>query len=80
MVLNAVIPDMTLRNRKDIISILLETPLTKQNYNSEEKNKVKDKMQCGVFQDIQKSGFFEEYEKLVERLAERETRAKGGKK
>jgi hypothetical protein len=46
----------------------------------EEKNAIKDKMRIGVFQDIQKPGFFEQYEKLVERLAEKESKAKGGKK
>jgi len=44
----------------------------------EEKEKIKNKIQCGVFQDIEKSGFFEQYEKLVERLQEK--RVKGGKK
>ncbi len=46
----------------------------------EEKAQVKDKIQLGVFQDIQKSGFFESYEKLVNRLKEKETKAKGAKK
>ena len=48
-----------------------------------EPEKIKDKMQIGVFQDIQKSGFFEEYEKLVDRLQSKEKKpdtAKGGKK
>jgi hypothetical protein len=30
-------------------------------------------MQVGVFQDIQKPGFFEQYGKLVERLQEKKT-------
>ena len=34
----------------------------------EEKEKIKNKIQLGVFQDIEKPGFFEQYEKLVERL------------
>lgn len=46
----------------------------------EEKNEVKQKFQIGVFQDIQKSGFFESYEKLVDRLKEKEAKAKEGKK
>jgi len=46
----------------------------------EEKVQVKDKIQLGVFQDIQKSGFFESYEKLVNRLTEKETKTKGAKK
>ena len=44
----------------------------------EEKEKIKNKIQCGVFQDIEKPGFFEQYKKLVERLQEK--RVKGGKK
>jgi len=43
-----------------------------------EKDVVKNKMQTGVFQDIQKSGFFEQYEKLVERLQIKPS--KGGKR
>jgi hypothetical protein len=51
------------------------------NYGTEkEKEEVKDKMQIGVFQNIQKAGFFEQYEKLVVRLREKETKAKEGKK
>ena len=46
----------------------------------EEKNEVKQKFQIGVFQDIQKPGFFESYEKLVDRLKEKEAKAKEGKK
>jgi len=44
----------------------------------EEKEKTKNKIQCGVFQDIEKPGFFEQYGKLVERLQEKQV--KGGKK
>jgi hypothetical protein len=46
----------------------------------EEKNAIKHKFQIGVFQDIEKPGFFEEYEKLVARLQEGEVKKKGGKK
>ena len=46
--------------------------------NDEEKEKIKNKMQIGVFQDIEKQGFFEQYEKLVERLQEK--KGEGGKK
>jgi len=46
----------------------------------EEKAQVKDKIPLGVFQDIQKPGFFEQYESLVNRLKEKETKAKEGKK
>ena len=50
-------------------------------YGSEkEKEQVKDKIQLGVFQDIKKSGFFEAYDKLVDRLKEKETKSKGAKK
>jgi 2-oxoglutarate ferredoxin oxidoreductase subunit beta len=45
-----------------------------------EKEEVKDKMQIGVFQNIQKPGFFESYEKLVDRLKEKETKTKEAKK
>jgi hypothetical protein len=51
--------------------------------NEKEKEQIKDKMQIGVFQDIQKSGFFEEYEKLVERLqikGKKPDKLKGDKK
>ena len=41
---------------------------------------MKDKMTLGVFQDIEKAGFFESYEKLVNRLKEKETKPKGAKK
>ena len=46
----------------------------------EEKNEIKDKMKIGVFQNIQKPGFFEQYEDLVERLAAKESKTIGGKK
>jgi len=60
-------------------TILIEEYEKIMNYGTEkEKDKVKNKMQIGVFQDIQKSGFFEQYEKLVERLQVKHD--KGGKK
>ena len=46
----------------------------------EEKDQVKQKFQVGVFQDIQKPGFFESYEKLLMRLKEKEAKAKEGKR
>ena len=46
----------------------------------EEKEKVKDKIPLGVFQDIEKAGFFVSYERLVNRLKEKETKTKGAKK
>ena len=62
-------------------TILIEEYQKIMNYGTEkEKEEVKDKMQIGVFQNIQKAGFFEQYEKLVERLREKETKAKEGKK
>ena len=65
-------------------TILIEEYQKIMNYGTEkEKEKIKDKMQIGVFQDIQKSGFFEEYEKLVDRLQSKERKPdkpKGGKK
>ena len=65
-------------------TILIEDYQKIMNYGTEkEKEQIKDKMQIGVFQDIQKSGFFEEYEKLVERLQLKEKKSdkvKGGKK
>ncbi len=49
------------------------------NYGTEEeKEKIKDKMQIGVFQDIQKPGFFEEYEKLVMKIQEKKIKGGGG--
>jgi hypothetical protein len=47
----------------------------------EEIEQIKHKMPLGVFQNIQKPGFFEQYEKLVERLqqkASKPVKAKGG--
>jgi 2-oxoglutarate ferredoxin oxidoreductase subunit beta len=44
-----------------------------------EKNEIRYKFPIGVFQDLQKPGFFEQYEKLVERLIpkkEKKTEAK----
>jgi len=46
----------------------------------EEKALVKDKMRIGVFQNIQKPGFFEQYENLVNKLKEEEAKAKEEKK
>ena len=46
----------------------------------EEKNEVKKKFQIGVFQDIQKPGFFEQYEDLLCRLNEKEGKSREGKK
>ncbi len=46
----------------------------------EEKDQVKHKIPLGVFQDIQKPGFFELYEKLVERLQTKSDKPKGAKK
>ena len=46
----------------------------------EEKEQVKDKIQLGVFQNIEKPGFFEAYEQLVNRLKEKEAKTKEGKK
>ncbi len=45
----------------------------------EEKNEIKDKFQIGVFQDLEKPGFFEEYEKLVNRIQITDIKKKGGK-
>jgi len=65
-------------------TILIEDYQKIMNYgNEKEKEQIKDKMQIGVFQDIQKSGFFEEYGKLVERLqlkGKKPDKPKGGKK
>ena len=60
-------------------TILIEDYNRIMNYGTDkEKEEIKHKMQIGVFQDINKPGFFEEYEKLVERLYIKD--AKGGKK
>jgi 2-oxoglutarate ferredoxin oxidoreductase subunit beta len=62
-------------------TILIEDYKRIMNYGTEEeKNKVKEKYQIGVFQDIEKSGFFEQYDKLLKRLQQPKTKAKGGKK
>ena len=45
-----------------------------------EKEQVKDKIPLGVFQDIEKPGFFELHEDLVERLTQKEVKPKGAKK
>jgi len=50
-------------------TILIEDYERIMNYGSEkEKEEVKDMIPVGVFQDLEKPGFFEQYEKLVERL------------
>jgi 2-oxoglutarate ferredoxin oxidoreductase subunit beta len=55
-------------------TILIEEYDKIMNYGTDkEKEKIKNKMQVGVFQDIQKPGFFEQYGKLVERLQEKKT-------
>ena len=55
-------------------TILIEDYEKTMNYgNEKEKEEIKNKIQIGVFQDIEKSGFFEEYEKLVMRLQEKKT-------
>jgi 2-oxoglutarate ferredoxin oxidoreductase subunit beta len=52
------------------------------NYGTDaEKEEIKDKFKIGVFQNEKKAGFFEEYEKLVERLmAKDDERSKGATK
>jgi hypothetical protein len=37
-----------------------------------EKEEIKNMFPIGVFQDIEKPGFFEQYEKLVNRLIEKD--------
>jgi len=62
-------------------TILIEDYKRIMSYGTEkEKNKVKEKYQIGVFQDIERSGFFEQYDKLLKRLQQREAKAEGGKK
>ena len=62
-------------------TILIEDYQRIMNYGTEEeKNEVKNKFQIGVFQDIEKPGFFEQYEQLVNRLQQNTQKAKGGKK
>ena len=46
----------------------------------EEKAQIKDKIQLGVFQDLQKPGFFDLYDDLMNRLKEKDAKAKEGKK
>lgn len=54
-------------------TILIEDYEKIMNYgNEEEKARAKKMMQIGVFQDIEKSEFFDEYRKLVMRLKEKE--------
>ncbi|MFO7677656.1 MAG: 2-oxoacid:ferredoxin oxidoreductase subunit beta [Thermoplasmatota archaeon] len=53
-------------------TILIEDYEKIMNYGTnQEKEKVKNKMQIGVFQDIQKPGFFELYEDLLNRFLEK---------
>ena len=40
--------------------------------NEKEKDEIKDMFPIGVFQNIEKPGFFERYEKLVNRLMGKE--------
>ena len=50
------------------------------NYGTEEeKENARQKFQIGVFQDLTKSGFFEEYEKLVDRLVTKDDAASAKK-
>jgi 2-oxoglutarate/2-oxoacid ferredoxin oxidoreductase subunit beta len=54
-------------------TILIEDYERIMNYGSEEeKNQIKNMFPIGVFQDIDKPGFFEAYEKLVSRLMEKD--------
>ncbi len=54
-------------------SILIEDYEKIMDYGTEEeKSAVKEKLQIGVFQSVEKKGFFEEYEKLVAMLVERD--------
>ena len=56
-------------------TILIEDYERIMTYGSDkEKEEVKYKFPIGVFQDWEKPGFFEQYEKLVDRLLERETK------
>ena len=58
-------------------TILIEEYEKIMNYGTEEeKEKAKKMFQIGVFQSEAKAGFFEEYEKMVQRLIERDD-AKG---
>lgn len=62
------------------ITILIEEYEKIMNYGTdEEKEKASKMFKIGVFQNENKAGFFEEYEKLVGRLIERDD-AKGGSK
>jgi 2-oxoglutarate ferredoxin oxidoreductase subunit beta len=54
-------------------TILVEEYDKIMNYGTdEEKEQVEDKFQIGVFQNVRKAGFFEEYDKLVQRLMKRD--------
>jgi 2-oxoglutarate ferredoxin oxidoreductase subunit beta len=58
-------------------TILIEDYERIMNYGTEkEKEEVKNMFPIGVFQDIQKPGFFGEYEKLVNRLMDRDSKQK----
>jgi 2-oxoglutarate ferredoxin oxidoreductase subunit beta len=62
------------------ITILIEEYEKIMNYGTdEEKAAVKKMFKIGVFQNENKAGFFEEYEKLVGRLIERDDAKGGGK-
>jgi 2-oxoglutarate ferredoxin oxidoreductase subunit beta len=62
------------------ITILIEEYERIMNYGTEEEKEKAGKMfKIGVFQNENKAGFFEEYEKLVSRLVERDDAKEGGK-
>jgi len=60
----------------DTNTILIEDYERIMNYGSkEEKEEIKNKFQIGVFQDIDKPGFFGEYKKLIERVMGKKDRS-----
>ncbi|MBI5001412.1 MAG: 2-oxoacid:ferredoxin oxidoreductase subunit beta [Euryarchaeota archaeon] len=60
-------------------TILIEDYEKAMDYGTEEeKEAVRGKFQVGVFQNVQKPGFFEEYDKLVQRIIAKEDERKGG--
>ena len=62
-------------------TILIEDHQRIMKYGTEEeKAQVKDKIQLGVFQDLQKPGFFDLYDDLMNRLKAKDAKAKEGKK
>ncbi len=63
-------------------TILIEEYERIMDYGTEEERKnVKGMFQIGVFQNVKKAGFFEEYDKLVQRLIEKDdAKFKGGSK